>query len=89
MNWTSPETIVAEPEDVRGVIRGFGEVRTRDVVALSPEVAGRAVRLGEIALRAERGVLHITAADMLRLRLNPFYSFIEAEVLRFTDLSWP
>ena len=44
------------------------------------------IRLGEIALRGERGVLQIGAADMLRLRWNPFYPFVQQRLLSFFSL---
>ena len=44
------------------------------------------IRLGEIALRDERGVLQIGAADMLRLRWNPFYPFVQQRLLSFFSL---
>ena len=44
------------------------------------------VHLGDIAFRGERGVLHIPPAEMLRLRWNPFYSFLEAKVVEFFEL---
>ncbi len=39
------------------------------------------IRLGDLALRGERGVLQIPAADMLRLRWNPFYPYLERRIL--------
>jgi hypothetical protein len=39
------------------------------------------IRLGNTALRGERGVLQIPASDILRLRWNPFYSYVEHRVL--------
>jgi alpha-beta hydrolase superfamily lysophospholipase len=39
------------------------------------------IQLGKIALRGERGVLEIGAADMLRLRWNPFHEYIERRLL--------
>lgn len=47
------------------------------------------IRLGDIALRGERGTLQVSAADMLRLRWNPFYPYVEMRVLEFFDLSDP
>jgi len=47
---------------------------------------GRSVPLGQLALRGERGVLQIPAADMLRLRWNPFFPYVEARALAFTGL---
>ena len=44
------------------------------------------IHLGDIALRGERGVLHIPPSEMLRLRWNPFYSFLEDKVLEFFNL---
>lgn len=45
------------------------------------------ISLGDIALRGERGVLQVAASDMLRLRWNPFYSFVETRLLEFLGLS--
>jgi alpha-beta hydrolase superfamily lysophospholipase len=47
------------------------------------------IHLGDIALRGERGVLQIPPAEMLRLRWNPFYSFLETRVLEFFELETP
>jgi alpha-beta hydrolase superfamily lysophospholipase len=44
------------------------------------------VKLGNLALRGERKVLQIPAADMLRLRYNPFYSYQEQRMLTFIGL---
>jgi alpha-beta hydrolase superfamily lysophospholipase len=44
------------------------------------------IHLGDVALRGERGVLQIPASEMLRLRWNPFYSFLETKVLEFFEL---
>jgi len=48
-----------------------------------------ALHLGSLELRGERGVLQIPASEMLRLRSNPFYSFLESEVLAFFRLENP
>jgi hypothetical protein len=47
------------------------------------------IRLGNIALRGERGALEVAASDMLRLRWNPFYAFVEARLLEFVGLGDP
>jgi alpha-beta hydrolase superfamily lysophospholipase len=47
------------------------------------------IYLGDIALRGERGVLQIPADEMLRLRWNPFYPFLEQKVLDFFELKTP
>jgi alpha-beta hydrolase superfamily lysophospholipase len=44
------------------------------------------IHLGDIALRGEREVLHIPPSEMLRLRWNPFYSYLEGKVLDFFEL---
>ncbi len=47
------------------------------------------IHLGRIELRGERGVLQIPAADMLRLRWNPFYPYMEQRLLEFVGLVPP
>ena len=49
----------------------------------------RTIHLGNLALRGERGVLQVPAADMLRLRWNPFYPYIERRLLEFVGLEVP
>jgi alpha-beta hydrolase superfamily lysophospholipase len=44
------------------------------------------IHLGDIALRGERDVLKVSAANMLRLRWNPFYSYVEDKILEFFEL---
>jgi len=44
------------------------------------------IHIGDIALRGERGVLSIPASEMLRLRWNPFYPFLEDKILDFFHL---
>ena len=44
------------------------------------------ITIGDIALRGERGVLQISAAEMLRLRWNPFYPYLQQRVLEFVGL---
>jgi alpha-beta hydrolase superfamily lysophospholipase len=51
-----------------------------------PNVPSPGVHLGDIAWRGERGVLHVSANAMLRLRWNPFYSYQERRVLEFFAL---
>ncbi len=47
--------------------------------AMSPS----GIRLGNLALRGERGVLRVPPGDMLRLRWNPFYPLIEQHIVDF------
>jgi alpha-beta hydrolase superfamily lysophospholipase len=41
------------------------------------------IELGNIALRGEKGILQVPAVDQLRLRYNPFHSYIEFRMLVF------
>jgi hypothetical protein len=47
------------------------------------------IRLGSLAPRGEKGVLQLPAADMLRQRWNPFYTYIEQRTLEFMGLETP
>jgi alpha-beta hydrolase superfamily lysophospholipase len=59
----------------------------RDPVYGGP-LAGKSpgIQLGNLALRGERGVLKISGTDLLRLRWNPFFDYVESRVLGFTQL---
>ena len=54
-----------------------------------PPADSPGVRLGSLDLRGERGVLAISPADMLRLRWNPFYAYLEGRLLAFLGLAEP
>ena len=45
-----------------------------------------AIYLGRPDLLGERGLLAVPAADLLRLRFNPFYSYLEQRTLQFTKV---
>jgi len=45
------------------------------------------IRLGNLALRGERGVLRVSPSDMLRVRWNPFYPYLESRTREFLDLN--
>ncbi|MCP4693482.1 MAG: alpha/beta hydrolase [Desulfobacterales bacterium] len=47
------------------------------------------VHIGNTALRGERGLLRIPARDMLRLRWNPFYPYMERRIMVFLGLNSP
>jgi alpha-beta hydrolase superfamily lysophospholipase len=49
--------------------------------ARSPGIA-----LGNLALRGERGVMVIDAGDLLRLRWNPFFDYVQSRTLQFMQL---
>ena len=52
-----------------------------------PESVSPGIALGEMAAYGERGVLSISASEMLRLRWNPFYDYLEQETLEFMSLA--
>ena len=51
-----------------------------------PEGKNSGIHLGNIALRGERNVLRIPESEMMRLRWNPFYPYIETRVIDFFTL---
>lgn len=51
-----------------------------------PEGKNSGLHLGSIALRGERGVLWVSGSDMMRLRWNPFYPYVETRVFNFFGL---
>lgn len=44
------------------------------------------IALGNLSPRGERGVLYISGTEVLRLRWNPFYHYVEQRLLEFTAL---
>lgn len=55
----------------------------------APQDASPVVHLGNMALRGERGILKISASELLRMRWNPFYSFVENRAVEFLGLGVP
>jgi len=53
---------------------------------IEPDAGGTGIHLGNLALRGEKGVLQVSAIDMLRLRSNPFYPFVLGYTLAFLGL---
>jgi alpha-beta hydrolase superfamily lysophospholipase len=51
-----------------------------------PGEASSSIHLGDMALRGERGVLRVPASELLRLRWNPFYYYLESRALEFIGL---
>lgn len=54
-----------------------------------PSEPSPGIRLGNIALRGERGALAVSDSALLRLRWNPFYSWLEKSTLGFIGLGAP
>lgn len=44
------------------------------------------IQLGSLDIRGERGVLRVSGADLLRLRWNPFFDYVESRTLQFMRL---
>ena len=51
--------------------------------------ASPGINLGRAELRGERGVLRVGADDLMRLRWNPFYRFLESRVIAALNLESP
>jgi alpha-beta hydrolase superfamily lysophospholipase len=49
--------------------------------------ASPGIALGNLAPRGERGILRVSGTDLLRLRWNPFFDYVEDRVLQFTGLA--
>jgi alpha-beta hydrolase superfamily lysophospholipase len=49
--------------------------------------ASPGVALGHVALRGESGVLRVSAKSLLRMHWNPFYDYVESQVLAFMGLT--
>lgn len=57
-----------------------------DPIYGGPEAGdGPGLRLGNLELRGERGMLQVSAADAMRLRWNPFFDYVAERVLCFTE----
>ncbi|MEJ2530622.1 MAG: alpha/beta hydrolase [Halioglobus sp.] len=56
------------------------------VYGANPTASGPGIHLGDMALRGERGALLISDSAMLRLRWNPFYTYLEDRALAFMGL---
>ena len=81
------ETRMVWPKDIYSLSHLALAIPADDPIYGSGKKANRAgVSLGNLALRGEAGVLQISAKNMLRLRWNPFYSYIEKRMHQFTQL---
>ena len=45
--------------------------------------AGKGLHIGLVSPRGERGILSVQASDIMRLRYNPFYPYLEKRILDF------
>lgn len=50
-------------------------------------ISSPGIKLGDMSLRGEKGVLKVPAADLMRLRYNPFYPYLEYRVANFMRLT--
>jgi hypothetical protein len=75
------------PEDLYSLSHVAMPIAKNDPLYGGPEAEkSPGIELGKLALRGERNVLQIGAADMLRLRWNPFYPYVEQRILDFVGL---
>ena len=51
-----------------------------------PSAPSPGISLGNIVMKGERGALYVSPAQMLRIRWNPFYPFLEDTVVSFLGL---
>jgi alpha-beta hydrolase superfamily lysophospholipase len=59
-----------------------------DPIYGGPASAGIAgIHLGSMALRGENGVLLVSGTALLRLRWNPFFDYVQSQILAFMELS--
>jgi len=85
---TTMETEFSWPKDVYSLSHLAMPMPAQDPLYGGPD-AGKSpgIRLGNLALRGERGVLRVSASDMLRIRWNPFYPYLEQRALDFMQLT--
>lgn len=78
------DTGLAWPEDVYSLSHVALPIPPEDPVYGGDEAGPSAgVSLGDLSLRGEKGVLQVPAADLLRLRYNPFHGYLRNRILGF------
>lgn len=81
------DTGLSWPEDVYSLSHVALPIPFDDPVYGGDEtVRSPGISLGNLALRGEKGVLRVPADEMLRLRYNPFHSYLNYRVLVFMGL---
>jgi len=76
------------PSDVYSLAHVALPFSPDDPIYGSPASAGvTGVHLGSLALRGENGVLHVSGSELLRLRWNPFFDYVQSRILTFMELS--
>ncbi|HED19031.1 MAG TPA: alpha/beta fold hydrolase [Gammaproteobacteria bacterium] len=85
---TTTATEFSWPEHVYSLSHIALPIPAQDPLYGGPD-AGKSsgVRLGNLAFRGERGVLRVSASDMLRIRWNPFYPYLEQKAQDFMRLT--
>jgi hypothetical protein len=48
--------------------------------------ASPGIQLGNLVFRGERGVMQVSGTDLLRLRWNPFFDYMQSRILKFMRL---
>jgi alpha-beta hydrolase superfamily lysophospholipase len=61
--------------------------REDPLYGVSDAVISPGIALSKISLNGERGVINIQASEMLRLKYNPFYPYLEQRILTFLQMT--
>jgi len=78
------DTGLSWPEDVYSLSHVALPIPPDDPVYGGDEAGpSPGISLGDLSLRGEKGVLQVPAADMLRLRYNPFHAYLRNRMLGF------
>ena len=84
---TTQDTEFSWPQEVYSLSHLALPTPAQDPLYGGPE-AGKSpgIKLGNLVLRGERGVLRVSPSDMLRIRWNPFYPYLERRTHEFLGL---
>ena len=80
------DTGLAWPEDVYSLAH-VSLPFPPDDATYGDMASGQGFHVGGLVLRGEKGMLQLAAANMLRLRYNPFYTYLEQRALTFMGLN--
>jgi alpha-beta hydrolase superfamily lysophospholipase len=81
------DTALSWPDDVYSLSHVALPIPPDDPVYGGDEAGPSAgISLGDLSLRGEKGVLHMPAGDLLRLRYNPFHAYLRNRILGFMGL---
>jgi hypothetical protein len=79
------ETDLAWPENLYSLSHVALPFAPTDAIYGAKPAEKGGLHIGMLASRGERGVLNVPGNQMLRLRYNPFYNYLETYILKFLD----